>query len=95
MAINQNNSMETSEISECSSCKQCLQVLQIVLDGEASEVEYEFVQSHIQTCGHCLECYEVDKTLREVVKEKIMHISVPSDLVQLIQIKISEVVVKA
>jgi mycothiol system anti-sigma-R factor len=93
--MNHDNSIQKAEISDCSSCSQCLQVLQIVLDGEASEAEYEFVQSHIQSCNHCFECYEVDKTLRTVVKEKILNINVPSDLVQLIEIKISELVVKA
>jgi mycothiol system anti-sigma-R factor len=94
METNQQKSAETSKQMGCSSCNECLQVLQIVLDGEATPEEADFVHHHIATCNHCLECYEVDKTLRQMVKAKVLNLNCPQDLAQLIEVKISELVIK-
>jgi anti-sigma factor (TIGR02949 family) len=78
----------TNQEITCTDCKECLEALQIVLDGEATQKEINFVYEHIDHCSHCLDCYEVDKTLRETIQLKIEKKCVPSDLIVFIQSKI-------
>ncbi len=86
----QNNTQPTSMSAKysCEECKEFLEVLQLVLDNEATPEQIEFVDEHIENCGYCLECYEVDKTLRQTVKQKVQRIHSPQDLTLLIQSKI-------
>jgi predicted anti-sigma-YlaC factor YlaD len=73
----------------CDECKTFLEILQIVLDNEADDEQVAFVNEHIGNCGYCFECYEVDKTLRQTIRQKIQRISTPQELTLLIQSKIS------
>ena len=73
---------------ECPDCEKCLQVLQIVIDGECTPEEKAFVEEHIRNCAYCSDCYEVDKSIKEAIHSKITKKCVPSDLVDLIKLKI-------
>ncbi len=87
----QDNTQPTSMSAKysCQECKTFLEVLQVVLDNEANEEQIEFVNEHIDNCGYCFECYEVDKTLKQTISQKIEKINTPKDLTLLIQSKIS------
>jgi mycothiol system anti-sigma-R factor len=62
----------------------------MVLDGEASPEQQEKFMTHIDTCSHCFECYEVDKSVKELVKYKIENREVPNNLIDTIKSKIQK-----
>jgi predicted anti-sigma-YlaC factor YlaD len=59
----------------------------LVLDREASAEDMAYVKSHLETCTHCLDCYETDKTLKEALKTKISK-KCPNALMDCIKEKI-------
>jgi anti-sigma factor (TIGR02949 family) len=71
-------------------CNDCLCNLYMVLDGEASKEQQEKFMNHISDCSHCFECYEVDKSVKELVKYKIENKEVPTSLVDSIKSKIQK-----
>lgn len=79
-----------SEKNLCQDCQECLQVLYSVLDGEADREQETFFYGHIQSCPHCLNCYEVDKTIQITIKEKISKKEVPIEIITFIEAKIKE-----
>jgi anti-sigma factor (TIGR02949 family) len=79
-------------IEKCSESEECSQLLQLILDGEASpEQEKKFYQ-HIDTCVYCLNGYELEKSIRKLIKTKIKKQEVPTDLVDSIKLKIRQTV---
>jgi anti-sigma factor (TIGR02949 family) len=79
-------------IEKCSESEECDQLLQLILDGEASqEQETKFFQ-HIDKCVYCLNGYELEKSIRKLIKTKIKKQSVPTDLVDSIKLKIRQTV---
>lgn len=84
--------MNTPDPENCPECIRFLEVLQIVLDGEASEEDCNFVEARIAKCNYCLDCYETDKALRDAIKGQLNRREVPQDLVDCIKSKISALV---
>ncbi len=82
------NTENSSQKELCKECQHCLETLELVLDKEASEEDKAYVKLHLETCTHCWDCYEVDKTLREKLKEKISK-KCPNELLKCIKDKIS------
>jgi anti-sigma factor (TIGR02949 family) len=79
-------------IEKCSESEECNQLLQLILDGEATpEQEKKFYQ-HIDTCVYCLNGYELEKSIRKLIKTKIARQTVPTDLVDTIKLKIRQTV---
>ena len=81
--------------TNCNDCQFCLEVLHAVLDEEATLEQKCFFYSHIAQCVHCLDCYEVDKSIQETIKFKIAKMQVPGDLADCIKSKINETTLKA
>ena len=62
---------------------QCMEMLDRVLDDEMEETE-EF-RIHLKTCMPCYEQYNLDKTIKTVLKKKCLNEPVPENLSQLIR----------
>lgn len=73
---------------DCAEFKKCLEILYLMLDNEASEDEEQYLNKHIENCMVCFEQYEVEKQIRELLKTKLAHQKVPSDLAQTIRNKV-------
>jgi len=79
-------------IEKCSESEECSQLLQLVLDGEATREQEDKFFKHIDTCMHCLNGYELEKSIRKLIKSKIKKQTVPADLVDSIKMKIRQTV---
>jgi len=71
-------------------CKDCIKNLYQVLDGEATKEQESYFQSHINDCSHCFSLYEIDKSVKEVIKLKVTNKEVPSSLILSIKNKINQ-----
>lgn len=74
--------------------KKCMQLLSNVLDPVIDEEvngrdEAEF-KEHIEKCMPCYERYNLDRTIKEVLKSKCKREKVPTDLVDSIKLKIAQ-----
>ncbi len=70
-------------------CKDCVSNLYSVLDGEATKDQEEYFRTHIQECSHCFNLYEIDKSVKEVIKLKVANKEVPNSLISSIKDKLS------
>ncbi len=59
-----------------------------MLDNEATSVQEEFFNSHIEKCMVCFAHYNVEKQIRQLLKTKMNKKSVPSALANEIRGKI-------
>lgn len=69
----------------CSEEQNCLKVLELVLDNEASNEEVEKYFDHIDQCWTCFENYNLEKSIRELIKTRCEQKAVPEDLAQRIR----------
>lgn len=84
------NTSDDKTNGACPEFQKCLKVLYLMLDEEASQEEEAYLMEHVEKCLFCFEQYEVEKQIRDLLKTKIAKMSVPSDLVDSIRSKISQ-----
>lgn len=66
-------------------CKDCLCRLNSVLDGEATKEEMIYLQEHIEKCSPCYNHYNIEKSVKEVIKHKLEQRPVPANLIDSIR----------
>ena len=71
-------------------CKDCLCKLNLVLDGEGTNEDVVYLQSHIEQCAPCYNHYNIEKSVKEVIKHKLEQRPVPSNLIESIRGKINK-----
>jgi mycothiol system anti-sigma-R factor len=71
-------------------CKDCVTALYSVLDGEASSQQQEYFMKHIQDCAPCFQQYEIDRSVKEMLRYKLAHKVVPPSLIHSIKQKIDK-----
>lgn len=52
-------------------CQEALSLLYEIIDKEASDVDTEEVQQHLQKCRHCFEVYRLEQSIQEFINHKI------------------------
>lgn len=67
-------------------CKECLEVLHMVIDHE--QEPSETFKQHLRDCLPCLEKYNLDKTIKEILHEKRNYKTLPDGLVENIKARI-------
>jgi mycothiol system anti-sigma-R factor len=70
----------------------CFKVVEKIpqyLDGEMSEFEIPIFLEHVEHCHKCLEKYEIEKTFKDLVRQKCERKCVNAQQVNLIKNKIS------
>ena len=90
MAVNKEGRSERKGGS--SECEKFLRLVHLMLDNEADQQEEEYISNHIEECSPCFRHLKLEKQLREMLKTKIAHKEVPSELVDLIKTKIKSLV---
>lgn len=70
------------------SCQRCLELLQLITDGEASPDEEKEFRNHINECLPCYESYNLEQSIKELLKTKLEQKQVPDDLIESIKQKI-------
>jgi anti-sigma factor (TIGR02949 family) len=72
----------------CENHQKCMEMIQAVLDGSASPDEIEHFKSHIDECLPCIEGYQLEKSIKEGLKNKIERKCCPQQTVDLLKVKI-------
>ena len=68
----------------------CLEMLQVILDGEASDDQKQYFKQHMDKCMPCFKGYELDMTIKALVKSKCCGGEAPEELIEQIKITISQ-----
>lgn len=80
------NAFMKSDGSKCS----CMEMLQQMLDSEVTSEQREYFKQHLDHCMPCYKTYDLEMTIRELLKSKCCGGDVPSDLIQEIQAQIHQ-----
>jgi anti-sigma factor (TIGR02949 family) len=67
----------------------CMEMLQTILDGEATPEQKEYFKTHMDLCMPCFKSYELDMTIRELLKSKCNGCA-PDDLVEQIRSQVAQ-----
>lgn len=76
---------KTLSENNCPDCDKCLEILQSVADNQACIEEKDYFFAHIMDCPHCLECFELEKGLKDCIKMKLERKCVPIELLETIE----------
>ena len=71
-------------------CMKVLGMLDSVLDEEAQDRQQQEFHDHIEKCMPCYEKYNLDKSLKELIRHRCNNTQVPSGLVEAIKVQISQ-----
>ena len=71
-------------------CDECLKMLELILDDEATTDQKKYFAEHIENCQSCYEYYHLEKTIKQVLREKVLSQPAPSDLVDMIRTKVRQ-----
>lgn len=68
----------------------CMEMLQVILDGQASDEQQEYFKNHMDRCMPCFKSYDLDMTIKRLLRSKCCGEEAPTDLVEQIKTKISQ-----
>ena len=54
-------------------CQEALSLLYDIIDKEASQIDTEHVEAHLRKCHNCSFVYRVEKSVNELIREKLSH----------------------
>lgn len=75
--------------AECPQKEKCLEILNLVMDGEATDEQCDFIHTHIKECVPCNEIYEVENAIKAQLQQNCTG-QAPDDLVASIKTKINQ-----
>jgi anti-sigma factor (TIGR02949 family) len=73
---------------KCENQAKCMQMIQAVLDGSATKEEIEHFKSNIDVCMPCIEVYELEKGIKNILNTKIEKKCCPQQTIDLLKAKI-------
>jgi anti-sigma factor (TIGR02949 family) len=71
-------------------CCECVKSLQLVVDGEATKEQEQYFMSHLDECLPCYNFYEVEKSVKMILQNKIEKKPCPPHLLDNIREKLSK-----
>lgn len=75
-------------------CADFLERIVYLLDNELDEDDCTAVRQHLDQCRHCLERYDVQRTVKALVARSCATESAPSELRQRVLVQIRQVQVR-
>lgn len=72
-------------------CQRLVNILEAVVDGQASKEDETFFNEHIEDCAPCLEHYELDQSLVELVRQSLERKKCTANLLGCIKEEISKI----
>ncbi|GAB3953061.1 hypothetical protein GCM10028805_36110 [Spirosoma harenae] len=72
----------------CSHRADCLKLIQLILDGEATEQQLVRVKANLESCKPCIEMYQLEQEVKELLTKRIEKRCCPDQLVATIKSKI-------
>jgi anti-sigma factor (TIGR02949 family) len=81
---------QESNVSQkgCIELEKFLDFLHLMLDKEASTDQIQYLDDHLEKCMSCLEKYQVEKELRQLIKSSLAERTVPVELANEIRKKV-------
>lgn len=71
-------------------CKEILKKAMMMMDGELTDDEQRQFVSHIEKCPKCLDKYNIEKSLKEFMCNKIQRKHMPDDFISNIKNNITK-----
>ena len=68
----------------------CMEMLQFILDNDASAEQKDYFKQHMDGCMPCFKSYELDMSIRQLLKSKCCGGEAPEDLVDKIREQIAQ-----
>jgi anti-sigma factor (TIGR02949 family) len=68
----------------------CMEMLQLILDGEATADQQEYFKTHMNLCMPCFKSYNLDMSIKELLKSRCCGDQVPPGLVDQIKMQIGQ-----
>ncbi len=68
----------------------CMEMLQFILDGESTQDQREYFKLHMNQCMPCFKSYQLDMTIKELLKTRCCGGDAPSELIHKIKNQISQ-----
>ncbi len=78
-----------SKKTRCPEEEHWLELVRLMLDGQTTEEETSFVIKHVNRCYRCYDNYDLEKAIREAVKNKCIKVEVSNALIEEIQRKVN------
>ncbi|MEQ9289029.1 MAG: zf-HC2 domain-containing protein [Cyclobacteriaceae bacterium] len=69
-------------------CSEYRDLVQLVIDGEASSQEETYLRRHLKMCLKCLDRYNIDSEIKQMLKLKLAKMEVPAGLAETIRSKL-------
>jgi len=71
-----------SKKTRCPQEERCLELVRLMLDKQATEEDSLYVTKHIEDCYRCYDNYNLENTIREVIKNKVEKIKVSDQIIK-------------
>jgi mycothiol system anti-sigma-R factor len=68
----------------------CMEMLQVIVDGQATSEQQVYFKNHMDHCLPCFKSYDLDTTIKELLKTRCCGDSVSNELVDQIKSQISK-----
>lgn len=69
-------------------CCDCVKSLQLVVDGEASKEQEAYFMNHLDDCMPCYNSYQLEKSVKEILRSKIEKKNCPPHVIENIRTKL-------
>ncbi|MFL5728644.1 MAG: zf-HC2 domain-containing protein [Cytophagaceae bacterium] len=69
-------------------CTECLQSLQMLVDGETTKEQESYFRKHLDECVPCYNFYNLEKSVKEVLQNKIEQRPIPPALIESVKARI-------
>lgn len=80
--------LESVKKEKCENHEACLKMIQAVLDGSASETEINHFKENLESCLPCIENYELEKSIKSSLQDKLEKKCCPNSIVNQLKVKI-------
>ncbi len=68
----------------------CMEMLQLILDGQATTEQSQYFKTHMDHCMPCFKSYQLDMSIKELLRTKCCGGDAPSELVNKIKSQIAQ-----
>ncbi|MBK5277380.1 MAG: mycothiol system anti-sigma-R factor [Bacteroidia bacterium] len=68
----------------------CMDMLQQMLDSEVTNEQRDYFKQHLDNCMPCYKTYDLEMTIKELLKSKCCGGDVPPDLIIELQAQINQ-----
>lgn len=73
---------------KCENHEECMKLIQAVLDGSASATEMEHFKNNIEQCTPCIEGFELEKSIKESLHDKVEKKCCPTSTINQLKLKL-------